>query len=191
MDINWYAPPEVRFDPNTGDPLATHGIPLPTYGNYGGPHYSAGTIGGTTPEAIDPSVPGQVPVDALDQLSYQHDLVYQHYADGLVQATALPVADVQFVESMAQLTFTDPEAQLYEGFATLAIVGGLAKSGYLETLSFSDLSLVAAATQGAIVNFEAGLTAVPSEARSLHGALHVFESRISDFLPALTSQGHG
>src|SRR5438094_953953 len=38
MEINWYAPPAVRFDSNSLDPLATHGIPLPTYGNYGGPN---------------------------------------------------------------------------------------------------------------------------------------------------------
>ena len=73
MYINWE--PSLNFDPT--DPLnafATHGLPVPTYGNYGGAGYTAGTIGGTTPETPNPA-----PVDALDALFYQHDLVYQHF----------------------------------------------------------------------------------------------------------------
>jgi hypothetical protein len=44
MHINWEA--RSYFDPNSPDPFATHGIPLPTYGNYGGPNYSAGEVDG-------------------------------------------------------------------------------------------------------------------------------------------------
>src|SRR5215207_9394568 len=137
--LNWHAPPTLRFDPKTADPSATHGIPLPTYGNYGGPGYSAGTIGGTTPYAIDYSNPEEVPVTALDALFYEHDLVYQQYQDGLVQATALPEADYNLILSMDQLILTDPGSMLFSGFATIALVGGLAKDGYLETLDFNQL----------------------------------------------------
>jgi hypothetical protein len=46
-NINWE--PNLFFDPTSLDPFASHGIPIPTYGNYGGPGYTAGTLGGTTP----------------------------------------------------------------------------------------------------------------------------------------------
>ena len=69
----------IHFDPhNTA--VAIHGIPVPTYGNYGGPGYSAGGVGGTTPEPP----PTPQPVDQLDELFYQHDLVYQRFSDGKV-----------------------------------------------------------------------------------------------------------
>ena len=47
--INWDA--TLHFDPH--DPLnafATNGIPVPTYGNYGGAGYTAGEFGVRTPE---------------------------------------------------------------------------------------------------------------------------------------------
>ena len=74
----------------------------------------------------------------------------------------------------------DPEAGLYEGFATLGIVAQLAAGP--EISPSQDQILIAAATQEAIVNFEAGLAEVPGEAKSLHGALHVFEHQYLDFL---------
>jgi hypothetical protein len=179
--LNWSAPPAIRFDPKTADPFATHGIPLPTYGNYGGPNYSAGTVGGTTPYVIDYSNPEQVPSDQLDELFYEHDLVYQQYQDGLVPATALPAADFDLTVGMDQLVLTDPETMLFSGFATIALVAGLAESGYLETLDFNQLALIGTATQDAVFNYEAALDAVPGEARSLHGALPVFEAHFFDF----------
>ena len=49
-NINWE--PILFFDPTSLDPFASHGIPIPTYGNYGGPGYTAGTLGGTTPNLL-------------------------------------------------------------------------------------------------------------------------------------------
>ena len=96
MHINWEA--RSYFDFNSLDPFATHGIPLPTYGNYGGPNYSAGEVGGKiTGTSADPP-----PVDPLDALFKTHDLVYQTTQDPLARATA----DVQLVENMYALTFT-------------------------------------------------------------------------------------
>ena len=71
--INWE--PTLHFHPTSLDPFATHGIPVPTYGNYGGPGYTAGTLGGTTPNPP----PDPTPVDPLDTLFYQHDLVFQQF----------------------------------------------------------------------------------------------------------------
>ena len=73
-------------------------------------------------------------LDPLDALFKTHDLVYQTTQDPLARATA----DVQLVENMYALTFTDlgdpnydPEAGRYEGFATLGIVAQLAAGGFL------------------------------------------------------------
>jgi len=52
MFINWDV---TRFDPNSVEPSTQHGIPVPSYGNYGGPNYSAGAQGGTTAEGPNPS----------------------------------------------------------------------------------------------------------------------------------------
>jgi hypothetical protein len=82
MHINWEV--TTRFDPNSLEP-STHGIPIPSYGNYGGPNYSAGVENGRTPETPNPP-----PLDALDALFYEHDLVYQHVQDGTAPPTALP-----------------------------------------------------------------------------------------------------
>jgi hypothetical protein len=179
MYINWEA--LSYFDPHSPDPFATHGIPLPTYGNYGGPNYSAGEIGGKiTGTPADPP-----PVDQLDTLFYHHDFVYQTSMDPLVRVGA----DVQLVEGMHALTYTDPgdanydpEAGLYEGLATLGIVAQLAAEGALQHLPPSDQLLIADATQEAVVNLEAGLAEIPGEARSVHGAFHIFEHQFLDLL---------
>ena len=171
MNINW-EDSTLRFDPNSPDPFATHGLPLPVYGNYGGPNWSAGQVGGT----ITPTSPP--PVDDLDQLFFQHDFVYQTSQDPITRA----IADVQLVEGMRDLTFTDPgasnydpEAGLYEGFATLGILAQLAAGGVV----LPDQNGI---VQEAIVNVEAGLAAVPGEAKSLQGAFQVFEHRYLDLL---------
>jgi hypothetical protein len=180
MHLNWQA--ISHFDPSSPGPFATHGIPVPNYGNYGGANYSAGQIGGQiTGTSADPP-----PVDALDMLFYQHDLVYQTSTNPLVRAAA----DVQLVESMHALSYTDPgdahydpEAGLYEGFATLGIVAQLTAGGVLPHLPLADQLLIAEATQEAVVNIEAGLAAIPGEAKSVHGAFHLFEHRFLDSLP--------
>jgi hypothetical protein len=185
MHLNWDA--ISHFDPKSPDPFATHGIPLPNYGNYGGANYSAGRIGGhITGTSADPP-----PVDQLDALFYQHDLVYQTSTNALVRAAA----DVQLVESMHALSYTDPgdahydpEAGLYEGFATLGIVAQLTAGGVLPHLPLADQLLIAEATREAVVNIEAGLAAIPGEAKSVHGAFHLFEHRFLDTLLQNNSQ---
>lgn len=181
MHIDW-KDSTLRFDPNSADPFATHGIPLPVYGNYGGPNWSAGQVGGTITgnPLIDPP-----PVDDLDTLFYTHDFVYQTHPNPQTNPADLAArigADMALVQNMQLLTFTDPgqpnydpEAGLYEGLATLAILGQLAA---FDIHLPNEQGLV----QEAITNFEAGLAAVPGEAKSLHGALHVFEHRFLSLL---------
>jgi len=115
MFINWDV--TARFDPNSLVP-STHGIPIPSYGNYGGPNYSAGVENGRTPEPGSPDYLAHPPKDPLDSLFYDHDLVYQHVKDGLVAPLDIPnaiaQADVTLVEKMFALTQThlEPETPL-------------------------------------------------------------------------------
>jgi len=184
--INW--DPNLSFDPtDASDPFATHGIPIPTYGNYGGPGYTAGTLGGTTPNPP----PDPAPVDALDALFYQHDLVLQKVIDGLLPPAAAVGATVELVTNMAALPNIDPDdahydpsVGLYEGLATLAVVNQLlVATGAWDFLDDGTKGAIAAASQEAVKNFEAGLAAIPGEAGSLHGALHVFEHKFAPLLP--------
>jgi hypothetical protein len=183
--INWE--PNLFFDPTSIDPAATHGIPIPTYGNYGGPGYTAGTFGGTTPSPP----PNPPPVDALDALFYVHDLAFQQFHDGTIGPAELVEASVQLVLGMSALTYTDPgspdydpAAGLYEGLGTLAVVSQLlVGTGAFQTLPSPVQQQIATATQEAVTNFEAGLAAIPGEAGSLHGALHVFEHKFAESLP--------
>src|SRR4029453_1360538 len=99
--INWE--PNLFFDPTSLDPSPSHGIPSPTYGNYGGPGYTAGTLGGTTPNPP----PNPPPVDPLDGLFYQHDLVFQKFQDGVItDPEALVQASVQLFFGLSALTVT-------------------------------------------------------------------------------------
>jgi hypothetical protein len=98
-------------------------------------------------------------------------LVYQSTQDPLLRAGA----DIQLVEGISALTFTDSEAALYGGFATLGILLQLAAGGVV-------LQDEKAIVEEAIGNVEAGLAAVPGEAMSLHGAFHVLEHQFLDLL---------
>jgi hypothetical protein len=183
MHLNWE--PTNYFQPNTPDPFGTHGIPLPTYGRYGGPNLSAGVEGGAAPEPADLNATN-APVDDLDLLFYEHDYIYKHSIDPAVRLAA----DFALVTGMQALTFTDPgdpdydaEAGLFQGFATLGLVTQVLANDLFEDLPQPVQAALVSATQEAIVNFEAGLAEVPpGEARSLHGALHVFEAKYLDLL---------
>ena len=173
MFINWDV--TIRFNPNSQEPSTQHGIPVPSYGNYGGANYSAGVEGGTTPEPMD-LTPATLPKDPLDWLFYDHDLVYQHVQDGLVPQQdvlgAIALADAHLVEGMAALAQTglEPEALLYDAFATLGIAGKILSTPdelfYLQQNNPDDLGAVFGAAQAAISNFETGLAETPGhEAR--------------------------
>src|SRR5262245_13473220 len=125
-NINWDV--TVRFDPNdlqaSASGLAQHGIKIPSYGNYGGPNYTAGVEGGTTPEFGSSDYLAHPPKDALDQLFYAHDLVYQHFQNNTATAVDVFNADVGLVLGIMSLPptlFDDPELRLYAGLAELTI----------------------------------------------------------------------
>src|SRR5262245_29882415 len=192
MLINWDV--TARFDPNSLVP-STHGIPIPSYSNYGGPNYSAGVEGGTTPEPGSADFLAHPPKDPLDQLFYTHDLTYQHVKDGLVPPLDIPnviaQADVTLVKGLDALAKTnlEPETLLYDAVATLS-VGGKILTTELAYVDPLDAAAVLTAVQAAIPNFEIGLAETPGkEARSLHGALHVFEAHFAQLVQAMASFG--
>jgi hypothetical protein len=155
MNINW--DDTFHINPHTLQP-DTKGIPLPSYGNYGGP-----TISG--PDA---------PLDLLDTAFAVHD------AGSVVDPVA---ADVQLIDTILALDtagqLSDPEASLYAGFATLGIVGDLALRGSLDQLDVP-LNVVLA---DAVSNIEEGLAGVaPQEVRGLHAACHFFDKQLGDLL---------
>jgi len=186
MFINWDV--TARFDPNSLVP-STHGIPIPSYGNYGGPNYSAGVENGRTPEPGSPDYLAHPPKDALDSLFYDHDLVYQHVKDGLVAPLDIPdtiaQADVTLVEKMFALTQThlEPGTLLYDAVATLSVGGKILTTPSELTYLGAHAIAVLTAVQAAIPNFEIGLAETPgNEARSLHGAFQVFEAHFAQQL---------
>jgi hypothetical protein len=136
-NINWEQP--FFFNPQTGvsSPVPTPGsIPFPTYGHYGGGDYSAGAFGGTAPTKPDGSpysynqllaigTPLQDPTDRLDYLFYRHDVASAAAGPGYNHAQA--EADISLLQSLVRLNATyDPEASLYAGFVSLAMIGDLA-----------------------------------------------------------------
>jgi hypothetical protein len=188
MFINWDV--TARFDPNSlvasTQGISTHGIPIPSYGNYGGPNYSAGVEGGTTPEPGSADFLAHPPKDPLDQLFYTHDLTYQHVKDGLVPPQDIPnviaQADVDLVKGLTKTDLGNPETLLYDAVATLT-VGAKILTTELAYVDPHDAAAVLTAVQAAIPNFEIGLAETPgNEARSLNGAFHVFEARFAQQL---------
>jgi len=125
-------------------------------------------------------------VDALDALFYAHDFAFQQ-ANGNLQV--IVAASIDLVLKMDALTLIhpgapdyDPAAQLYEGLGTLAVVSQLIAPAW-QFIDPSTQGLIATATQHAVTNFAEGLAAIPGEAGSLHGALHVFEQKFAPSLP--------
>lgn len=89
------------------------GIPVPTYGNYGGPLYSDGHVLSSENETVDYSSP---PVDTLDGLFLLHDRAYDEGDPNLRAA-----ADLALVRATAALPeeATSADARLYGGGAVL------------------------------------------------------------------------
>jgi hypothetical protein len=95
----------IHFHPASLAP-ALRGIPVPTYGSYGGPGHSG---------------PGD-PVDALDMAFQVHDRASAAALTPGDQsaADAVLIGKIQNLDTTGQIE--DPEASLYAGFATLAIM---------------------------------------------------------------------
>jgi len=162
--INWSKPFFLNIA--TGEtsypfpnPAAGIVTPFPTYGNYGGGHYSEGiAFDGTLltkpngsplgyAQLLAHGAGGQDPVDYLDYLSYRHDVL----TSGPLYSAS---ADIDFINRLIPYSSNDPEANLYAGFTELGMIGSLAVHGELDELS--PLKLIAAFAD-AVKHIEYGL----------------------------------
>ncbi len=116
------------------------GIPVPTYGNYGGPLYSDGEILSSDLQPVDYSSP---PVDALDALFLLHDQAYDS-PDPLVRAQG----DLAMARAIAALPddAVPADGDLYGGGAILFGLLQMADvNGHPELVSREEAALLSAA----------------------------------------------
>ena len=169
--INW----ERTFpvDPATGEvlPIGTEGaLKLPTYGNYGGGGYSAGEFGGqllTTSSGRPLSQPrltklgseSEDPLDRLDYLFYKHDVASNDVGEAYTRGQAK--ADASLVKSLIKLDASyDPEASLYAGGSTFAMIGRLAIN---DKLHFLPPKVLITAVEDAVGDIQYGLENLPQQ----------------------------
>jgi hypothetical protein len=166
--INW----EKTFpvDPSTGEilPVGTEGaLDLPTYGNYGGGGYSSGEFGGEVLTRASGKPLSQArlkelgsdPVDRLDYLFYRHDVVSNDVGEPYTRGQAK--ADVSLVKSLIKLDASyDPEASIYAGAATFAMIGRLAINDKLHLLP---PKVLIAGVEDALGDIQYGLENLPQQ----------------------------
>jgi hypothetical protein len=116
--INWSKPFEFEAGGET--------FHFPTYGNYGGTHYSSGKFGKAPPVDQDGSYLSNRQLDdnkdALDYLFYKHD-VASRLADNAAEQKAADLALLRSIDDLSGRQLADPEASLYAGLATIGIAG--------------------------------------------------------------------
>jgi hypothetical protein len=122
--INWDTP--FYLDPETLAPVdwpfpedTSDFVPVPTYGNNGGAHYSQGDFGESP---LDPITVDEVPLDALDRLFLRHDVASLLAGENSGLQAAADIVLVQGILSLNNGQLVDPEASLYAGLATLAMI---------------------------------------------------------------------
>ncbi|MDP8920660.1 MAG: hypothetical protein M3O00_17625 [Pseudomonadota bacterium] len=169
--INWDK--TFPVDPSTGEvlPVGREGaLELPTYGNYGGGGYSAGEFGGqllTTSSGRPLSQTrlttlgskSEDPVDRLDYLFYRHDVASNDVGEAYTRGQAR--ADVSLIKSLIKLDASyDPEASLYAGSASFAMIGRLAINDKLHLVS---PKVLIAAVEDAVGDIQYGLENLPHQ----------------------------
>jgi hypothetical protein len=101
----------------------------------------------------------QDPLDKLGYLFYTHDVRSSEVGDPYTRGQAK--ADVALVKSLIKLDASyDPEASLYAGAASFAMIGRLALHDYLDLLS---PKVLVAATQDAVSDIQYGLENLPQQ----------------------------
>jgi hypothetical protein len=130
--INWDF--VFYIDPATLQP-GPSGVPVPTYGNYGGAGYAEGTFG-------PPVAPYVQPKDELDRAFKRHDIASAE-ADTVAEQSE---ADIQLIRKLMRQddATQDAEASLYSGIAALGMIGNLAVHGDLDLLPERRVERVAA-----------------------------------------------
>ena len=116
--INWGKP----FEYEVGDETFS----FPTYGNYGGAGYSAGTFGQNPPVDQSSSYLSDGELadnkDALDYRFYKHD-VASDLANTPAEQKAADLKLIRGIDNLSDAQLSDPEASFYAGLATIGIGG--------------------------------------------------------------------
>jgi|1186.fasta_scaffold207505_2 hypothetical protein len=132
------------FGPNEGinldpahPPVVIAGIPVFTYGEYGGPGYTAGQYGVlATSAALYESVK---PIDPLDALFKTHDMAYDPGISGLAALDPLAQAraDVALIKGIDHIPNSqlDADAAIYGGLTTLVTIAKVELGPHPELLS--------------------------------------------------------
>ncbi|SCX95772.1 hypothetical protein [Microvirga guangxiensis] len=135
------------------------GLPIPTYGNYGGPNWTGGEFVGDD-EPGDYTVP---PEDSLDALFRRHDRAYDQ-PDTLLRAQA----DLQLIKGILRQSPDEVtgEGDLYAGGAALAMLYQIAVvNGRPELLATVDVQTI---IESAIDRIEEGsISPEPQEVAAL------------------------
>lgn len=192
MYISWKGP-LTKLNPKFGlDLQETHqnGIPVPNYGNFGGPLNSGG-----------------YPVDELDGFFEIHD---DDIDGAIVKGKGVP-SPQDIVEAHAQLfgeilslktdddgllkvkrangeIVADPEATLYAGFTLFGLTAHVMQLDELDEFESELAELKPALNVSTVLTraaeyMETGLEAVPSnEVKSLNGLFHIWEKQFDDFI---------
>jgi hypothetical protein len=153
--IHWEKPfyLDIRTLSTSKSPQDFYTIPVPTYGNYGGPGYTQGDFGENPLEQPKRS---EKPLDALDRQFHRHDVACALAGNDPAAQVAADLALIQNIAGLSDEKLADPEASLYAGLATLVFIGQVAVSGTRE--QFRDARL---ALPDALDNITSGLAGLP------------------------------
>lgn len=134
-NAHWTFEPDEGI--NFGQPFVPGpgGIPLLTYGEYGGPGYTGGHY--LPPGSASPPADYEVaPIDPLDALFRLHDIAYDPVLSG-TDPLAQAQADVALIQAIARLPDPklDAQASIYGGLATLGLIARVESGPYDDLLS--------------------------------------------------------
>jgi hypothetical protein len=112
--INWDEP--FYFNTRTlstaTSPEERYSIPIPTYGNYGGPDHTQGNFG---ENPLEPPTRSERPLDALDRQFHRHDVASALAGDDPAAQATADLAVIQRVARLSDEKLADPEAVSMRG----------------------------------------------------------------------------
>jgi hypothetical protein len=175
--INWDEPFyfNTRTLSTSASPDGPYSVPIPTYGNYGGPGYTQGDFG---ENPLEQPTSSERPLDALDRRFYLHD-VATALAEGDPDAqVAADLTLIRRIDGLTSAQLADPEARVYAGLATLVFIGEVAADGTREQFLAARQAL-----PDAVENIASGLADLPA------GELRIASRWLAEVVDTIESDG--